>query len=210
MKEELLKIFDESGNHIGEASRSEVHNKGLWHETFHCWLLSIEEEKASIYFQIRSHLKKDYPNLFDITAAGHLLSTETVQDGLREVKEELGIEVKMKDVIPLGIIKNSIILETINDHELSHVFLLKSNKPFTDFNLQKEEVSGIVKADFNQFYQFAYGLRDTVEVDGFQITETDEKIPIQKSVDKNQFVSHESNYLLDVVELIKNHIHNEL
>ncbi|ODG89878.1 MULTISPECIES: NUDIX domain-containing protein [Bacillaceae] len=209
MKEELLKIFDESGNHIGEASRSEVHKKGLWHETFHCWLLSIIDDQASIYFQIRSHQKKDYPNLFDITAAGHLLSTETVQDGLREVKEELGIEVKMEDVIPLGIIKNSIILETIIDHELSHVFLLKSDKPFTDFNLQKEEVSGIVKADFNQFYQFAHGLRDTVEVDGFQITETEEKIPIQKSIDKDQFVSHESNYLLDVVELIKNHIHNE-
>ncbi|MFD4704281.1 NUDIX domain-containing protein [Gottfriedia sp. NPDC058432] len=210
MKEELLKIFDESGNHIGEASRSEVHKEGLWHETFHCWLLSIVEDQASIYFQIRSHQKKDYPNLFDITAAGHLLSTETVQDGLREVKEELGIEVKIEDIIPLGIIKNSIILETINDHELSHVFLLKSNKPFTDFNLQKEEVSGIVKADFNQFYQFAHGLRDTVEVDGFQITETEEKIPIQKSVDKNQFVSHESNYLLNVVELIKKHIHSEL
>ncbi|UPM53086.1 NUDIX hydrolase [Gottfriedia acidiceleris] len=209
MKEELLKVFDESGNHIGEASRSEVHEKGLWHETFHCWLISIVKNQASIYFQIRSHQKKDYPNLFDITAAGHLLSTETVEDGLREVKEELGIEVRMEDVIPLGIIKNSIILETINDQELSHVFLLKSDQPFTDFNLQKEEVSGIVKANFNQFYQFAHGLRDTVEVDGFQITETEEKIPIQKSVDKNQFVSHESNYLIDVVELIKNHIHSE-
>ncbi|MFB7140076.1 NUDIX domain-containing protein [Gottfriedia sp. NPDC056225] len=202
MQDELLKIFDESGKHIGVAPRSEVHKKGLWHETFHCWLLSVENKQASIYFQIRSHHKKDYPNLFDITAAGHLLFTETVEDGLREVKEELGIEVKMDDVISLGIIKNSIILETIIDHELSHVFLLKSDKPFTNFNLQKEEVSGIVKADFNHFYQFAHGLRDTILVEGFQITEADEKIPIQKSVDKNQFVSHENNYLIDVVELI--------
>ncbi|PGS53696.1 NUDIX domain-containing protein [Bacillus sp. AFS041924] len=208
MQDELLKIFDESGKHIGVASRSEVHKKGLWHETFHCWLLSIENEKASIYFQIRSHHKKDYPNLFDITAAGHLLSSETVEDGLREVKEELGIEVKMDDVISLGIIKNSIILETIIDHELSHVFLLKSDKPFTNFNLQKEEVSGIVKADFNQFYQFAHGLRDTIEVEGFQVTETNEQIPVRKNVDKNQFVSHESNYIVNVVEMIKKHLHN--
>lgn len=206
MQEEILKIFDESGQHIGEALRNEVHKKGYWHETFHCWLLSIENNRTSIYFQIRSHLKKDYPNLLDITAAGHILAKETVEDGLREVKEELGIEVKMEEVISLGNIKNSIIQESMIDNELSHVFLLKKYDLFSNFNLQKEEVSGIVRADFNKFYEFANGLIETIDVEGFQITEAGEELLIKKSVNKNHFVSHENTYIVEVAELIKNHL----
>ncbi|WP_088073056.1 NUDIX hydrolase [Gottfriedia luciferensis] len=206
MQDEILKIFDESGQHIGEALRNEVHKKGYWHETFHCWLLSIENNRPSIYFQIRSHLKKDYPNLLDITAAGHILANETVEDGLREVKEELGIEVKMEEVISLGNIKNSIIQESMIDNELSHVFLLKRYDLFSNFNLQKEEVSGIVRADFDQFYEFANGLIETIDVEGFQITEAGEELLIIKSVNKNHFVSHENTYIVEVAELIKNHL----
>jgi isopentenyldiphosphate isomerase len=200
---EILRIFDENGNHIGEATRDEVHKKGYWHETFHCWLVSIENDTSYLYFQLRSKTKKDFPNLFDITAAGHILANETVHEGIREVEEELGIEVNIKEVISLGVIKNSIILEEFIDNELSHVFLLKRNQPFTNFNLQKSEVSGIVKTNFNEFYDFAFGKRESISVDGFEIDENDEKILIQKSVNKDHFVSHENNYLVDIVELIK-------
>ena len=206
VEEELLKIFDESGVQIGEAPRSEVHKKGYWHETFHCWLISLEKNHPRIYFQIRSHRKKDYPNLLDITAAGHILATETVNDGIREVKEELGIAVNMDEVVSLGIIKNSIFLDKMIDREFSHVFILKSNQPFTEFNLQKEEVSGIVKADFNEFYQFAHGNIDSINVEGFKINENDEKTNIQMTVNKNHFVSHENEFLVNVVELIKKHL----
>ncbi len=56
---EWLTIFDPERNTLGKKLRDEVHRDGDWHETFHCWLLSIVEDQASIYFQIRSHLKKD-------------------------------------------------------------------------------------------------------------------------------------------------------
>ena len=203
---ESLKIFDEFGNHIGEATRDEVHKNGFWHETFHCWLMSIENGIPMIYFQKRSQTKKDFPNLLDITAAGHLLSHETVSDGIREVHEELGIEVNIEEVLPLGIVKNSINLQNFHDHELSHVFLLKRNEPFTKFNLQKEEVSGIVKANFNEYYDFAYGLSESIEVEGFEVNEQNEKITVRKTVNKEHFVIHENNYLFSVLELLKQHV----
>ena len=81
---ERLKVFDESYTYVKEDSRDEVHRKGLWHETFHCWLMDDE----FVYIQKRSAVKKDFPGLFYITAAGHILATETVMDGIREVEEE--------------------------------------------------------------------------------------------------------------------------
>ena len=83
MEEELLRIFDSNRNAIGTAPRHEVHRFGYWHETFHCWFICREEGIDYIYLQIRSESKKDYPGLLDITAAGHLLATETVHDGVR-------------------------------------------------------------------------------------------------------------------------------
>ncbi|MEK4700857.1 hypothetical protein MKX47_14755 [Solibacillus sp. FSL R7-0668] len=51
---------------------------------------------------MRSKLKKDYPNQFDITAAGYLLATETVLDGVRELYEELGINIAFEELKALG------------------------------------------------------------------------------------------------------------
>ena len=36
---ELLKVFDENYKYICDETRENVHKKGLWHETFHCWLV---------------------------------------------------------------------------------------------------------------------------------------------------------------------------
>jgi isopentenyldiphosphate isomerase len=105
MESELIKRFDEHGNQAGVATREEIHKMGYWHETFHCWFIGREEGIDYIYFQIRSGTKKDYSNLLDITAAGHLLAHETIYDGIREVKEEIGIDVSFNELVPLGVIK---------------------------------------------------------------------------------------------------------
>ncbi|GMA57429.1 hypothetical protein GCM10025858_19320 [Alicyclobacillus sacchari] len=36
--DELLDIFDDQMIHTGAALRSQVHQAGWWHQTFHCWL----------------------------------------------------------------------------------------------------------------------------------------------------------------------------
>lgn len=91
MDTERLNIFDKKRVHIGTATRGEVHRRGYWHESIHCWFVSREEDDDYIFLQLRSEHKKDYPNLQDIT--GYLLAHETIADGIREVKEETGIEV---------------------------------------------------------------------------------------------------------------------
>ena len=68
--------------------REEIHRLGYWHETFHCWFVKKVHNEWMIYFQLRSKEKADYPLLLDITAAGHLLAGETINDGIREIDEE--------------------------------------------------------------------------------------------------------------------------
>ncbi|MFS0639258.1 NUDIX domain-containing protein, partial [Mesobacillus foraminis] len=143
MENEQLKIFDEYRNQMGVATREEVHRLGYWHEAFHCWFISKEQGIDYIYLQLRSKNKKDYPNLLDITAAGHLLANETVQDGIREIKEEIGVDISFHELIPLGIIDYSVKRDDFIDKETANVFLYKSQKSFDDFTLQEEEVAGI-------------------------------------------------------------------
>lgn len=202
---EVLKIFDENKNEIGIADRDEVHKKGYWHETFHCWFVEKNDDIDYIYFQKRSNEKKDFPNLLDITAAGHIMSNETVYEGIREVKEELGIDVKMKDLISLGVIEDSIVTNSFVDREFANVFLY--HKEDTDhFNIQIEEVSGIVKTEFYHFYDLCLGKKKEIKVEEFEINELGEKIAMTMNTSLEQFVPHEKGYLEKVVKLIADNI----
>jgi isopentenyldiphosphate isomerase len=203
METERLKIFDEQRNLIGVATREEVHKKGHWHETFHCWLVSREAEGNYLYFQLRSAGKKDYPNLLDITAAGHLLANETVEDGVREVKEEIGIDVSIEELLSLGIISYSNKHEDLIDNELAHVFLLEKNFSFDDFHLQLEEVSGIVKIDIQDFYELWFGDREEIKVIGFEMKEDRSRKTVEKFVGKREFVSHEDRFYEDTLDAIQ-------
>ena len=91
--QERLRIFNVNYEQIGAAYRDEVHLRGYWHEVFHCWVVEKIEQQWYIYLQLRSYSKKDYPGQYDITAAGHLMEDETVEDGVREeVAGELVLE----------------------------------------------------------------------------------------------------------------------
>ncbi|MFJ7936874.1 NUDIX domain-containing protein [Sporosarcina sp. NPDC096371] len=136
---EQLRVFDENYVYLKEASRDNVHRDGLWHETFHCWLV----DEQFVYIQKRSAIKKDFPNLFDITAAGHILATETIADGIREVEEELGLAVELSQLSPKGVVQDVIELPGFLDCEFANVFLYESSFAPNAFSLQQEEVASV-------------------------------------------------------------------
>lgn len=203
METELLKIFDDESNHIGEATREEVHRIGFWHEVFHCWFVSQEEDRQYIYLQLRSSKKKDYPNLYDITAAGHILANESVHDGIREVEEELGIKVTKEELISLGLLKYNVTKGAFIDKEIANVFLHIGNVSMDDFNLQKEEVSGIVKADFADFIQLWFYEIDEINIKGIEVDNNENIVIIEKYIKRNDFVPHETSFYQEVIQLIK-------
>lgn len=197
MDSELIKTFNENRDQIGVFTREEVHRKGYWHETFHCWFI----DKDSIYFQVRSAQKKDYPNLLDITAAGHILAHETIFDGIREVHEEIGIDVSYNSLVPVGIIKYCVVMENFIDKELANVFLYDSQHSSEEFNLQVEEVSAIVKINFEDFNRLWSNEVKAITVEGFNADQT----KLTMSVTKKDFVPHEDSYYEAILKAISEH-----
>lgn len=206
METELIKIVDKYGKPLGTSTREEVHKKGYWHETFHCWFVSKENGIDYIYFQKRSDQKKDYPNLLDITAAGHLLAHETVYEGVREVKEEIGIDVQFNELISLGVIQYSVKHGDLIDNELSNVFLYQFKNSMDDFKLQLEEVTGIVKVEFNQFKELFSGKRSELSVYGFEMYQDEKIVIVDQIINKKDFVPHENCYYEKILTMISENL----
>ncbi len=202
---EELKIYDENQTEIGVADRDEVHKIGYWHQTFQCWFVDQNDDMDYIYLQKRSNDKKDFPNLLDITAAGHLLSTETVADGVREVEEELGIDVHFNELISLGVIEDPIETKSFLDREWAHVFLYRV-KESDEFNLQQEEVSGIVKSTFQDFYDLCFDKKKEIRVNGFEMRELGERTIVNRNISLEDIVPHRKAYLQQVVKRIADYI----
>lgn len=194
MENEVLKVFDSEWTLKGTASRAEVHKRGLWHETFHCWFLSKEDGRIFIHFQLRSPDKKDFANMLDITAAGHLSSDESVKDGVREIKEELGISLTLNDLIYTGPVQDEIIIDDFIDKELCHVFIYKIPENTTpDYVFIDDEVSDIFK----------------IELPVFEKLWTEEIYPINingKMINRDNFVPHENSYINFVMNSIKQYV----
>lgn len=142
--EELFDIYDEKMNRLGVAPRSEVHAKGLWHRTFQCWIVSLEGKEPNLLLQLRHPEKDLFPNLLDISCAGHLAAGETTEDGVRELEEELGMKVDFSDLIPCGVFaEEDLISDQLIDREFCHVFIYRCDQPLNRYILQPDEVSGL-------------------------------------------------------------------
>ncbi|NBI29684.1 NUDIX hydrolase [Chengkuizengella marina] len=196
---ELLHIFDEEMNLIGKQSRDIVHKKGYWHETFHCWITVREKGITYILFQKRAACKEDYPNFLDITSAGHLLASESIKDGIREVEEELGLKLKFEDLVSIGIIKEEIRTETIIDREFCHVFLYETDI-IPQFKLQQEEVASIFKVKLNEVIQLYEGCLSKIKA--IEINNKNESKG--RIVYKKHILNDSGSYYQQIFDFIKN------
>ncbi|QKS70408.1 NUDIX domain-containing protein [Paenalkalicoccus suaedae] len=190
---EYIMAVDENRQPIRPYSRDEIHSLGLWHETFQCWLVYKQGGEVHVLFQKRSESKKDFASLYDITAAGHLLSNETVTDGIRELHEELGIDVSFTDLDKVGVIQDVIITDSFRDYEFAHVFTYELHTWPIAFDIQVEEVDSIVSMPLKEMKKLINGENAQA------FTDDSTQIFVQKS----QLVPHSDVYLKEVYEYIK-------
>ena len=99
--DELIDVYDADLRPQGVMDRRRAHMDGRWHRTIHCWVYTTHPE-VRVLFQRRAPRMKNFPGLLDVSAAGHLASGESMEDGIREAREELGIPVDFSDLTYAG------------------------------------------------------------------------------------------------------------
>lgn len=194
---EILDIFDAKMNRIGTEARDIVHTKGFWHQTFHCWIIRKEKDREYVLFQIRDKEKKDAPNKLDITAAGHLKAGESKEDGLRELEEELGLKVDIKELSYLGIRISASENENRINKEFAHVYMMRSDLPIESYKLQEGEVAGLVQIGVEDGLRLCAHDADSVPCKVFRLGESGMDIS-ERDVFFNQFIPRIDSYYYKV------------
>ena len=151
MQEEYFDILDEFGNKTGKIkSRSEVHRNGNFHKAVHIWIIN---DLGEILLQRRCLTKDSDPNMLDISCAGHLTAGDTsIEGAIRELKEELNLDVKESDLEFIKTIKRCHVSnKTFIDNEYDDFYILRTDKSISDMKYQVEEISEIFFVPFQKF-----------------------------------------------------------
>ncbi|QWU14498.1 Isopentenyldiphosphate isomerase [Paenibacillus sophorae] len=194
---EMFDIFDEKMIRIGSDSRENAHAKGLWHQTFHCWIVHpAKGEGGSLLFQLR-HMNKDtFPGHLDTSCAGHLQAGETVEDGVRELREELGLSVPFEELVYCGMVaEENIPSDGLIDREFSHVFLHTCEQELERYSFQLDEISGLFFVDILKFRQLVEGETDALRIEGIVWDEKTQLVrPEQRVVSFGDFTPNSNEY----------------
>ena len=101
---------------------------------------------ANSMIQRRAPTKENWPNLWDVSVAGHLSSgEEPVEAAIREAKEELGITLDPSECRYLFTIAEQVALNNGNylDNEYHRVFLVEKDLQVEDLMFSDGEVSEV-------------------------------------------------------------------
>lgn len=111
MESEIVDIVNEENEVVGQGSRQELHEKGLWHRVVNVWFYNANGE---VFFQKRSKIKNGSHVSLGFTVGGHVGARQTIMDAvLRETKEETG-----RDIVP-----EELTFHGVFDSELTHYTL---------------------------------------------------------------------------------------
>jgi isopentenyldiphosphate isomerase len=138
---EMIDVLNPDGSRTGtQVSKKEAHIKGLWHRSAHVWFVN---KKGEILLQKRAANIESHPGEYDISAAGHLTAGDTqIMGALREIKEELGLDLEEKDLIKIGEVKNESVQRggAYINKEYNDIYVVHTDIPAEDFILQESEV----------------------------------------------------------------------
>ena len=207
---EEIEIFDEMYNKLKpyHTSIDNIHKLGLWHQTFACWLVNKDENV--IYLQLRGPKNRVGANTFDATASGHLAFNEKIEDGFRELKEELGNNIIIFNKEYLGVFRNIFISENYINREFCNVFIASTNSKLEDFSLEAGEVYGVYKLNIEDGINLFSNKIESVKVSG-KIFKDNIYLDNTKTISISDFNLHDertkiSGYYLKVMIMAKRYI----
>ena len=139
---EYLDIYDSEGKPLGmRIPKKEAHDKGLWHRAAHVWIVNSGGE---VLIQRHSPFIDNYPNAWDISAAGHVSAGEDdITSAVRETEEEIGLKIPPGDFVFIGTVKQMTAREGYINNEINPVYVVRKDLDVTQLKKQAEEVSDV-------------------------------------------------------------------
>lgn len=153
---EYLDVVDETGEPTGERiERTIAHEKGIRHRTSHVWLFRKKNDEIQVLLQKRCKDKDSYPGCYDISSAGHIpAGIDFIPSAIRELKEELGIDVLQEELIFCGQrrfqFEEQFYGTLFCDNQVSNVYLVWKDIEVADFHLQESEVEEVQWMNFEE------------------------------------------------------------
>ena len=205
---EQFDVLDCRGEKTGEIiGRDEAHRTETWHGAFHCLIVFERAGRGYALFQKRAPIKKIAPDRFDVSVGGHYASGEDASiAGPREMKEELGLDVRFEDLVFLG--RRLFVYRFtpgVTECEFQDVFLYPRTILPEQVTLQQEEVAGLLELEIEE------GLR----LFGRKITKAEGRLfrstgaPVSLTVATEEFVPCLDNYYLKMLLLAKRYFGGE-
>ncbi|UMB54407.1 NUDIX domain-containing protein [Lutibacter sp. A64] len=151
--DEYIDLLNNTGKPNGTTClKSEAHKKGLFHASAHIWIFNNNKE---VLIQKRASNKETFPNLWDVSVAGHISAGEKpIVSALREVEEEIGLIVKPDNLYYIGTSKKRIEhKKDLIDNELHHIYICNINFDINSLKIQTEEVSEIKSITFQSLIE---------------------------------------------------------
>lgn len=193
---EYIDIYDANMRPRGRMEREEAHRLGEWHRTVHLWL--VDRDRAALVFQLRGPGVIANPGKFDATAAGHVLAGEDDLAGLREVREELGIDVPA-EVHHLGYrTETTDLAGGYCNREFQSVFMALSPAGTSTFNPDPAEVHGAFAIALPDLFRLFEGSTAAVEAKGHELDGAGVWQAVVRTVQLSDFVPRFPRYYLTV------------
>lgn len=150
--DEFLNIIDSEERITSESKpRSLIHRDGDLHPTVHIWIICRKDMGIYVLLQKRSAEKLIHPECYDVSSAGHVTQGgEYRESAVRELKEELGLDISLQKLEHIGMIRNSTKFNGLIDNELSSVYLYNGDVDADSLTLQKSEVAEVCWAEIDE------------------------------------------------------------
>ena len=137
---ELVDIYNERYENTGKTKERGTTTLKEYRKACFVWILNSENK---ILVQLRSKEAAHYPDLWAATSGGVDAGETSLDAVIRELKEELGLNIKEKELTFIGTYKR------IND--FVDTYLLEKDIDINDVTIQKEEVQGVKWMSINHF-----------------------------------------------------------
>lgn len=128
---EIWDILDKQGNKTDKTIvRGEPLKDGEYHLVVHIWIMN---SKGEFLIQRRADTLKLMPGMWAATGGSALAGEDSKTAALREVKEELGIDINADSIHKIW--------RVTRKHNLADVWFVKKDVNIDDLELLEEEVS---------------------------------------------------------------------